>query len=490
MAIRSNVVTLVLAGLLGVLVITLLTKKRESHAVTVNESPAAAESAPAAPSAASPGASAAGSGAAPAKKAPPTLARPLRVAGVGWELIAPVLLQNDGIEPSENSAFGKAGLRLSLSVVDGAEGANQALSRGGDDDAGSDVVLVPLSSFLASYEKLRALDPVIFYVSHWSRGREVLTTRSGKPLDSLPDTGRIGLAPAEHDPATFAALFLLDAAGVEPARIDLLSSDDPKAQVRARMRQTADQRGGVQQSDAVLSTAEASRLVPIVAVAQRGFIQKHALILKTFLLGLLEGQKVLTEDAAASARKISKLDGAPEPVALLGGLGELGQVSLSENAELFGLSGRGAVTVESLLARGFRLWREAKLSTTPGPESVVADGRVVALLIRASRVTQGMAPPKVSLPDKKAAALLVHRARGKSLDEDALLGEVGLLAGVFPRSPLLISVHRGGAVDKKRSEEIARQASDRFGLAPGRLQVGKARPRAQTQATLEVLPIP
>ncbi|HMR79000.1 MAG TPA: hypothetical protein PKD61_28035, partial [Polyangiaceae bacterium] len=152
MAIRSNVVTLILAGLLGVLVITLLTKKRENHAVTVAESPAAAESAPAASSVAAAGASAAGSVAAPAKDLPPTLARPLRVAGVGWELIAPALLQNDGIEPNEKSAFGKAGLRLSLSVVDGAAGANQALSRGGDDDAGSDIVLVPLSSFLASYE--------------------------------------------------------------------------------------------------------------------------------------------------------------------------------------------------------------------------------------------------------------------------------------------------------------------------------------------------
>jgi hypothetical protein len=412
------------------------------------------------------------------------------VAGVGWEVIAPALLQNDGLEPNAKSAYGKEELLLSLSVVDGADGANQSLSRGGDDESGADVVFVPLSSFVASYEKLRALDPVIFHVSHWSRGREVLTTKSGKPLDSLPDTGRISLAPAERDPGTFAALFLLDAAGVEPGRVELLGSDDPKAQVRAHMQQTADKPGGVQQSDAALSTAEASRLIPIVAVAQRGFIQKHALILKTFLLGLLAGQQALSEDAAASVRKISKLDGAPEPVALLGGLGELGAVSLSENAELFGLSGRGAVTVEALLARGFRLWREAKLSSTPGPESVVADGRVVAQLIRASRVTPGTTPPKVSAPDKPTPALLVHRMRGKTLDEDALLSEVGLLAGVFPRSPLLLTVHRGAAPDSKRSAELAAQASDRFGLSPGRLGVGKARPRAQTQATLEVFPIP
>ena len=489
MAIRSNVVTLILVGLLGVLVVGLVTKKRQPHAITVAAPETSA--APAVSSSAAPASSASVAASSPAvkqPKAPPTLKRPLRVAALSWEVLAPAVLENGGLEPSDKSGFGKAGVRVGLSIVDGSEGANQALARGGADESGADVALVPLSGVVASYEKLRALDPVIFHVSHWSRGREVLTTKNGKGLDALPDKGRITLSPAERDPATFTALFLLDAAGVAPSRIDLLSSDDPKAHVRARTRLAANQADAIKQSDAVLSTAEASRLMPVVAIAQRGFIQKHTLALKKFMLGFLKGQKALAEDAATSARKISKLDGAPEPVALLGGLGELAAVPLAENAELFGLSGRGAVKVETLLSRGFRLWREAKLSSSPGPESVVADGRIVALLIRASQVTPRGPLPKVSA--SKKSALLVYRQRGSSLDEDAFLAEVGLLAGIFPRSPLALTVHRGAAPDKKRSEQLVEQARDRFGLGPGRLTVGKSRPRPRTQATLQIMPIP
>lgn len=489
-AVRSNVVMFVLLGLMGVIGITLVTRARTPHEVepAASAEPVASTSAG---TAASVSAAPATSGSANVHKpVKPTLARPLRVVGVSWESLAPALLHNGGLEPNADSAFGKAGLRVGIGVVDGAEGADQALARGGEEESGADVALVPLSAVVVSYERLRALDPVIFFVSHWSRGREQVLTRGSKSFDSLPNSGQIGLARAQSEAGTFVALFVLDAAGVPPARVTLLPEDDPKALVKARVSGHADKGRDMAQSEQLLSTGEASRLLPYVMIAQRGFIQQHAKLLRTFLAGWLKGQKQLVDDTAGAARRIAKLEGAPEPVTLLGGLGEIASVPLGENAELFGLSGRGAVTVERLLGRGFRLWRESKLSTVLPPETGMADGRVLAQLVRAG----GAAPagPRATAGDRdpKAVPLLVSRQSGTTLDEDALLSELGFLAGIFGRSPITLTVHRGGAVDKARSEALAQQATERFGLAQGRLLAGKARPRARSLASIEVFPVP
>ena len=495
---RSNIVAIILAGLLATLAIGLVKKKRAPHRVpeaaksTATETQAKPSQNKASKNKKAP-ASAASAQAKPQKKPGPTLKRPLKVAAVAWELLAPALLENEGLAANEKSPLSQMGSPTALSVVGNTEAANRALSRGGEDGTGADVILVSLPSFLASYPTLRALDPIIFFVSHWSVGREVITTPSKKSLERLPSRGTLGFS-TDGDEATFAALFLTSFAGIEASRLELIEvgggSTKQKVHLHAQTLATTEEAAATQQSHVVVGTTQARRLIPFVAVTQRSFAEKHTLVLQNFLLGFRKGQAQLSEDAAAAGRKISKLEGAPEPIALLGALGRLEPVSMKENAALFGLAGRGAIHIDKLLTRGFRLWRQAKLTNAPPPEKSLVDGHVVAQAVRSLTPSPKNEPKAFKAGEGAGKALLVYRQRGKSFNEDELLAEVGLLAGVFTRSQLAVTLHGGGGATQKRTLAFIERARERFGLRDNKLVRGSALARGRVFATVEILPVP
>ena len=80
-----------------------------------------------------------------------------------------------------------------------------------------------------------------------------------------------------------------------------------------------------------------------------------------------------------------------------------------------------------------------------------------------------------------------QRPLPRPLDEDAALEAIGFLAGIFPRSPLRVTVHRGGAA---ASKSLAGRAVDRFGLTPDRVTAGKLAPKPGTIVSIEVLSVP
>jgi hypothetical protein len=76
---------------------------------------------------------------------PGRLARPLRVAALGWDVAAPGL-----VEPAAS---------LQVTAVDKTSDIESRIGRGGADPDGADIAVVPLASFVASYEKLKAHQP-------------------------------------------------------------------------------------------------------------------------------------------------------------------------------------------------------------------------------------------------------------------------------------------------------------------------------------------
>src|SRR6202044_3824992 len=109
-----------------------------------------------------------GSAAAPADAGPVKLFdRPLRVIALGWDLAAPALLANGGIDPGDKSEFTAAGLDVHVAAVDAMSAVEGALARGGGDKDGADIAVVPFCELVASYERLRALSPEAFFVVGW-----------------------------------------------------------------------------------------------------------------------------------------------------------------------------------------------------------------------------------------------------------------------------------------------------------------------------------
>ncbi len=497
---RSNIVFVVLVVMLGAFVGTVLVR----HRVPAKRALAAASASAAPHASASAVHRASASAAPPVKPAPahtgPELGRPLRVVALGWDLAAAGVVANDGLAAgSKKSQFGKAGLEIALSVAGTAHEVESALARGGADKTGADVAVLPLPRFVASFEHLKALDPEMFLVTGWSSGREVLESKLSS-LAKLPHTGEVELGTVPGSSAAFLGLFTLDMAGVELGRVKL-TAPAADADLVAMERGADERKKNVPARTLLFGTGDATHLVPFVAVAQRSLIEKHASALVVWARVWLAAAKDITSDASGAARRVAREQGAPEPLALLTRLGQDSRETLPGNAEQLGLSGRGAVTLESLFQQTWRIWRGVQLLGTPAPEQAPLDGDIVASLVRSANPDElgdqqaELAPPKVPAVDggaqrSSAAAppLVVYRQEGNKPDVDALVPIAGLLAGVFPRSPIQIVLYRGAMPDKKASQDAAQRIAERYGIATDRLAVGKLVHAPRSASAVAVLP--
>ncbi len=393
----------------------------------------------------------------------PPLARTLRTVALGWELLAP------GVVASERGAFKDASFTAVATMAD----LEAALARGGGDATGADIAIVPLSSYVASYERLRALAPDVIFVIGWSRGREVLY---GPDPSALAKPARaVKLAGAAGAPETFLALFLLDLAGVPASKVEL-ADHAPLTAMLATAKQKAP-------GKLIISSADTPALMPIVAVAPRGFVTAHRAELERWAKSWLDGVGKLAEDVPAGGRLVATLQGAPPVVGIIEALGQLEFANLRENAVAVGLAGRGALGLPEIFQTTWRIWRDAGVLTTPAPETMPLDTALVAALVRANpnSVTEVARPRPAD--GKRPQVLLVVREDGK-LEPEAFVARIGYVAGVFDRLPLRISIKN----DPKTAQLLADMARDRFGLRPAQLVAGK-QPPAGT-ATIEVLTTP
>lgn len=466
---RRAVITTVLLGLLGVVGVM-----------------AAARPLPRVPQEPTVAVDAAQTGAAPAGATaqqavvPPRPRAPVRleVVAAGWELLAPGVAMHGGAGGAAavpGSQFEAAGVRVGFAVAGDAAAIEARLGRGGELGDGAEVAIMPLPALLASYERLQALSPQVFAVVGFSRGADVLT---GSPawLRDPPRRGRVALAGERGSAHAMLGLFALAQAGVDPARIDLVT-EGGALQARARGRS-----GSIDARAVMLSTADAVHLVPIVAVAPKGVIAAKRDALAAWLRVWFAGARLLEQDPTAIARRVAALPGAPEAVELLDALGGLEFVDLREAAAAAGFSGRRAARLDVLVDEGWSLLRGAGQIAAPPPELPPLSAVVLAQLALDGRVEP---PARRVWPPARASAspLLVHTlVLGDRAREDTAVAQLGLLADVFARSPIAITVPG----DRASAARLATRAAERYGLDPGQFVVRRGRGRGA--ARIEVLP--
>ena len=399
---------------------------------------------------------------APAKPVP--LARTLRTVALGWEFLAPGVIANDGAD-AKPSAFKTAGLDVGFANAATIDELEAALARGGGEATGADIAILPLSTYVASYERMRALSLEIVFVVGWSRGREALYGSTPSALARLPATSEVKLAATSGQPETFLALFLLDLAGVAPSRVELVDWGSAPL--------TATFRAGKQRTSGKLlfTSADTPHLLPIVAVAPRGFITAHGPQLTSWARVWLEGVARLGTDVPAGARMVAAQPGAPAVVGIIEALGQIEFATLRENAVAVGLAGRGTLTLDDIFKTSWRIWRDAGVLATPPPELVPLHSGVVASLARGQLPPEPARPTAAARDDKRPEVLLVVRGPEGKVDVDAWITRVGLLAAVFDRLSLRVSIKD----DPKSAQLVVDGARERFNLRSQQLVVGKRR---------------
>jgi hypothetical protein len=410
----------------------------------------------------------------------PWLDRPLRLVAGSWEQAAAVLVANGGPSTADDSAMRAAGLELRVEVAPAESDIESRLARGGADADGADLAVLALPSFVASYERLRALDPEIVHVVGWSRGREVLLGARGGML-ARPAALRGDVVVASSDASASAlALFALDETGTPAVRVRI--SPDPKDPLFAALaRPIGDDRAASAPSQVELTTADVSRFVPFVAVSARGFIDGHTEVLTALLKAWVEGAAALRKDVPGAARTLAGQPGAPEPAAFLERLAWIGDPGPADEALALGARGRELVTVAWLFARDWRLLRDTGAITSPAPSGPVVEAGPF------TRAFSSQPPPAgdaaFPAPDPSARTLLAHRV---SQGDAAAIGlEAATLASLFERSVVRVSA---------RTPALARDAVDAayagHGFARGHIVAAAVALADPGVARVEVLAAP
>ncbi len=423
--------------------------------------------------------------------------RPLRVIGLGWEVIAPGLVANRGTTPGENSQYTKAGLEVHLRSTAKVVDLERALARGGADEEGADVAIMPLPVFVASYEQLRALSPKVFFVLGWSHGQEALLSFRDNVLLNLQGNRNVQLLAERGTSSHFFGLFVLDLAGVSPDRVEEVDRGSRLANSidLAALRQAArGQPAGAASRRFVLTTADANRLVPYVAIAPAGLVDSEADALRLLCSQWLSGVDELRRDVPAAARRIASIRGAPEALELLGLMGRVESTTLRENAQMAGLSGRDAVTLDSLIEETWRVWRGADVVTSPLPDELLVDTDVIAAMVRAGSTMTGGAggtlgdserPHRAASGSNAPQPLIVHRIQNRRFENEHLVARIGFLGGIFRPLPLRVAIP---GRDRSRATLIVEAARARFGLPEGRLSVARRVTGRAAPAAIELLP--
>jgi hypothetical protein len=365
-----------------------------------------------------------------------------------------------------------------------------ALARGGKDDKGADVAIVPLPAFAASYEALKALDPVMFLTVGWSHGEDVVAGEL-ESFDKLPKTGPISINGLPGSSSTFLAAFVLQAEGVAPERLELepRSTEEPKALVWGLQKGDVKSAPEAVRRHQLLTTAEAVNLIPYVAVAQRTLVSKHTEALVAWARVWLSGQARVEEDPTSAARQIAKLEGGPEPLELMARLGRMTNSSITDNARATGAAGRGAVTLSSLFAQSWDAWRALKVLSTPPPERSPVSGDVVApLVLEDTPKARGEKPTPQPADEQEKPLLVIDPGAGK-LDEAELLEQAGFFAGVFSRSTVHLAVFTRSTYDEKLTTALTERVRDRFDVPEWRLAPRAIKPTSLSPYLLEVMPV-
>lgn len=389
------------------------------------------------------------------------LDRPLRVIATHWEAATPILLADQG------GGLERAGLRQELRVARTATEIEEALARGGAEDGGADLAIVPLSTWVASYEHLAALETEAFFVAAWSRGSQAfVASPSLRAAERVPTDVTIASPASAAETLTLA--LLLSELGADPQRMRFAQPDEAGPSFAAIERESPESTLRANGRVPWLSTADASRLSPWVVLAPRAFVRDHQPALVAWSEAWLAALTLLSRDVPASARTIAAIEGAPPLIEVLRRLGQIEMVPLSAQAELAGLAGSTPITIESLFRRTWALHRALGLIDGPVPEtSPIATG-TIATLVR--RTPPASTPP---VPFRAPTDVRVLASAPLTASPEAALERLAFLAGVFPRSRIRVESR-----PSRVTQGLSDSAHERFAIDPARIEVVTGHPSA------------
>ncbi len=387
----------------------------------------------------------------------------LRLAVLSWELAAPIA----GMDPA----------MVEATVLSVPQGVETRLARGGDDTEGADLAVVPLAEFISMYDRLRALEPSVVAIAGYSHGKEELTA----PGDAAAPKAGETVGTSGEAAATMLSIYALDFMRTDVSKVKLVSDPadvanaawvtGPHAATKKRI---------------VLSSADASRLLPAVIIAPRRTREAKKADLVKFVAAWFEGTARVRGNAPGvakelEARKAPLFSGASEKpqgaLAIVERLGQIEWTTPQDNTDAFGITESKVMHVDDLMTLSWRLLRTAGVIAASTPAQLPITKDIVAEAAKVTPPPPGDAPkaPAELMDDAgapKGLNVLLTR-RYDDLDEATLLADIAQTARLFDHGIVRVTT-RGGDKASRTLVSKARKESLTERIFPGNVALGTA----------------
>ena len=427
------------------------------------------------------------------KNGKPVVEFPINV----WPGWAPIVVANNGMEPSEASVFFKKyGFYVKLSLVDDPVKARDLFA------SGHSHVLWGTLDMMALFAPELARDsrtlPVICQQIDWSDGGDGVVARGDlKSInDFRPKNGkRRKVVLAQNSPSHYLIMSLLIDAGIDPATVDFKWAGDAPAAAKIFVQDKSfDAFVGwspdiytvseqVKDTRIVVSTDAANHLIADVWAVRNDFYRDHPDIVANLARGIFDGIDMVRKDVPGAAKLLSAAFGLPveDCTAMIGKDGGLveGDAHLTnyrENVNFF-LDPANPSNFEVVWSRASTIYKSLGAISNPVSSAKVKAAQVLAKMSEEYKNVTDLSQPtfKVGAIFKNAEAesgelltksVIVTFPPNKielSLDYDpnipVVIEEIGKLAGAFGNAYIVVEGNTDASRKGVVPADLVRQLS-------------------------------
>jgi len=316
-----------------------------------------------------------------------TVVFPINVWG-GW---APIVMANNGFDPTENSVFFKKfGFKVDLKLIDDPDAAKAAYASGHSHVLWGTLDMIAL--FAEGLSRDSRLVPKVPMQIDWSNGGDGIVARAH--VQSINDLRGKTVVLAQNSPSHYYLLSAITEAGIQPSEINWKFTDTAFGAARAFL-ETASidacatwapdiykitDAGGVKGAHLLTTTGDANQLIADVFAVRTDFFNDHKDIVK----GLVEGIFIGMDLAIKNPEKAAELLGegfsidASECLAMMG---DAHMTNFAENLKFFTDKNFGA-NFERTWKSASYVYRAYGAIGTPVRASKVKDSSILEQLHR------------------------------------------------------------------------------------------------------------
>ncbi len=435
----------------------------------------------------------------------PMNARTVKFALNVWAGWAPIILQNEGANPGKIwTTPGGEPFKVELVLIDNPVAMRDAYASGKVHIGWATLDMVPL--FMDELKKDPRIMPRIFQQVDFSNGGDGIVIRKSAARDAnsptISDLKGKKVVLAQNSPSEYFLLNALVNGGVQPGEVNFIYTEDAfqaaaafssDKSIAACVSWAPDiyNLSEIKGNHLLVSTATANKLIADVWFARGDFARDHLDICEGLVRGIFDGMEKMKTDAGkkSAAGHMSKLYSIPE-ADTLGMLGDAHSTNYAENREFF-MNQNNPANFERTWNTAYLLYRKMNRISQAVAFDKVMDFSILQKLENEEPYKSSRNEYQINFAPKTVQSIkaegneiltkvvtlhfypnswdlrktITARENGKDIEKpyetgvDAVLEEVGKLAGQYGAANIVVEGHTDGSMRGQVSSQMVKELS-------------------------------